>query len=149
VEIIIFFGLLAAVSIYYWLPIKNLTYIPELPPILEPERNKCESPIERFLYDALNARGEVVRTQVLCGKYRIDLALTAYKIAIECDGKDYHSSAKQKAHDKKKDEFLKANGWKVLRFSGKRIYKNTKGVIKRIEDEKGKIMAMRINELEP
>lgn len=51
------------------------------------ERHKTESPIERRLYDALKFRGECVKTQVRCGKYRIDIALPAYNIAVECDGK--------------------------------------------------------------
>ena len=50
------------------------------------EKYKCESPIERMVYDALEARGEYVRTQVPCGRYSIDIALPVYHLAIECDG---------------------------------------------------------------
>lgn len=105
--------------------------------ILDPERMKCESPIESRLYLALKHRGEYVRTQVPCGRYSIDIALPGHRIAIECDGAAYHSTKAQKAHDRAKDKFLKANGWKVLRFTGKRIYKDLNGIIKRIEKEKG------------
>jgi very-short-patch-repair endonuclease len=133
IEYIVFFGLCAAALILYWLHEKR----PKEPtPILEPERHKCESPIERRLYDALKFRGELVKTQVLCGKYRIDIALPAHNIAIECDGKAYHSTPSQKAHDRQKNAYLRDNGWKVLRFSGKRIYNDTRGVIARIEKEK-------------
>jgi very-short-patch-repair endonuclease len=133
IEYIVFFGIVAAGIVFYIL----YELKPKDPPvILEPERHKCESPIERQLYDALKAHGEFVKTQVRCGKYRIDLALPAYNIAIECDGKAYHSSKTQKIHDREKNEYLKANGWKVLRFTGKRIYKDIRGVIQRIEDAK-------------
>ncbi|WP_308162466.1 hypothetical protein [Bacillus sp. ISL-7] len=45
-----------------------------------------------------------------CGKYRIDIAFVGPRIAIECDGKDFHSSPKQKAHDYKKNAHLRKNG---------------------------------------
>jgi very-short-patch-repair endonuclease len=70
------------------------------------ERAKCESPIEYRLFNALTYRGYYVRTQVPCGKYRIDLALPTYKIAIECDGKAYHSSPAQKRHDARKNAYF-------------------------------------------
>ncbi|WP_205651888.1 endonuclease domain-containing protein [Bacillus infantis] len=104
----------------------------------DPEELKLESPIERRLYDALKSRGEFVRTQVPCGKYRIDIALPGHQIAIECDGKAYHSSKEQKAHDRRKNAYLKANGWKVLRFTGSRISRDLKGIVARIESEKEK-----------
>lgn len=105
-------------------------------PLIDPESMKVESAIERRLYDALKFRGEFIKTQVPCGKYRIDIALPAYKIAIECDGKAYHSTPEQKARDSRKNAYLKKNGWKVLRFSGSRITKDLKGVMQRIEKEK-------------
>lgn len=104
--------------------------------VIDPEGMKTESPIERRLYDCLRFRGEVVKTQVPCGKYRIDIALPAYRIAIECDGKAYHSTPEQKAHDRRKNTYLRKNGWKVLRFSGSWITRDLKGVIARIEKEK-------------
>ncbi|WP_257009461.1 endonuclease domain-containing protein [Bacillus sp. 7884-1] len=93
---------------------------PKVEPVYN-ERSKCESPIERQLYDALMLIGYAVPTQIHCGKYRIDLALIGPRIAIECDGKAYHSSPKAKARDRRKDKYLKENGWQVLRFSGRQI----------------------------
>ncbi|WP_078430996.1 endonuclease domain-containing protein [Alkalihalobacterium alkalinitrilicum] len=97
--------------------------------------DRCESPIEQRLYKVLVNNGYYVATQVPCGRYRIDLALPGDRIAIECDGEAYHSTPQQKAHDRRKNEYLRANGWKVLRFSGKRIYKDMRGILKRIEKE--------------
>jgi very-short-patch-repair endonuclease len=76
-----------------------------------------------------------VSTQVRCGKYRIDLALVGPRIAIECDGKAYHSSPEQKAHDRRKDAYLHKNGWKVLRFSGRQITRGLKYVLDKVEKE--------------
>jgi very-short-patch-repair endonuclease len=135
VEYVVFIGLLAAAVVCYI--VYELKPKEILPPA-DPEGLKVESPIERRLYDALRFRGEFVKTQVPCGKYRIDIALPAYHIAIECDGQAYHSTEAQKAHDKRKNAYLRANGWKVLRFSGSKITKDLKGVIARIEKEKKK-----------
>lgn len=98
-------------------------------------RMKTESPIERRLFDALVFRGYSPQTQVRCGKYRIDLALPSYNLALECDGKAYHSAPSQKARDRRRDAYLTEHGWKVLRFSGSQINGNLKGVLKRIENE--------------
>lgn len=94
---------------------------------------KCESPIERKLYQALVFNGYAPQTQTPCGRYRIDITLPAQRIAIECDGKAYHSSTAQRAHDRKKDKYLKDNGWRVLRFSGTTFWRNIGGVIRHIE----------------
>jgi very-short-patch-repair endonuclease len=131
----IFFSLIAAVYFYYILspdpqPIRELNQS-----LLVSERNKCESPIERRLYDALAFRGYAVTSQVPCGKYRIDLALIGPRIAIECDGKAYHSTPKAKARDRRKDKYLKDNGWRVLRFSGRMITRDLGKVLQRIETE--------------
>ncbi|MEO2074839.1 MAG: DUF559 domain-containing protein [Bacillus sp. (in: firmicutes)] len=127
IEYIVFFGLLAAGLLAF-------IFRPKPEPVYNNPRNKCESPIERQLYDALTFRGYAVTTQVPCGKYRIDLALVGPRVAIECDGKDHHSSPKAKARDKRKNECLEANGWKVLRFSGRQIYRNMGQVLHRIEE---------------
>ncbi|MED4456195.1 endonuclease domain-containing protein [Metabacillus fastidiosus] len=102
-------------------------------PDVEHQYMKCESPIERRLYTALTSRGYDVRTQVPCGRYRIDLALPQHRLAIECDGKAYHSSPEQKAHDRRKNAYLRKSGWRVLRFTGSQINSRIPKVIREIE----------------
>lgn len=131
IEYVVFFGLLL-IGLLAFLLHKQ----PE--PIIDTinaQRVKCESHIERRLFNALVFNGYSVRTQVPCGRYRIDLALTSQRIAIECDGKAYHSSPAQKAHDRRKNAYLRKNGWRVLRFSGSQINGNMSKVLARIEKE--------------
>lgn len=45
-------------------------------------------------------------------RYRIDVAFTDDKIAVEYDGWRYHDPA----HDAKRDKYLRSIGWKVLRI---------------------------------
>ncbi|USK70205.1 endonuclease domain-containing protein [Peribacillus asahii] len=129
---ILFFVILAVPVVLY------LRVRPLLEQQVEPidyQRSKCESPIERRLYNALVNNGYNVRTQVPCGRYRIDLTLPAYHIAIECDGKAYHSTPAQKAHDRRKNAYLRKQGYKVLRFSGSRINGKLGDVIAKIDKE--------------
>ena len=102
---------------------------------------KCESPIEEQLFNELRKRkgkdGEQLKvfTQVPCGNYRIDLSVfyKGKKIAIECDGKAYHTGRDQMKHDKKKDHYLKKHGWSVIRFTGSEIFRNSKGCADKVE----------------
>ncbi|HKI89284.1 MAG TPA: hypothetical protein VKA38_09670 [Draconibacterium sp.] len=66
--------------------------------------------------------------------YRLDIAiilnrksldgklLESKKVALECDGYDYHSSPQQKMNDDIRTRKLKKTGWKeVLRYSGREL----------------------------
>ena len=69
------------------------------------------------------------------GGIRVDIAIilkrikhneviSTKKIAIECDGRDYHSTEQQIRNDKERAADLLANGWNdVIRFSGSEIYR--------------------------
>lgn len=47
------------------------------------------------------------------GRYSVDFLLPKYKIALEADGAYWHSNAQR---DKRKNNFLIKNGWKVVRI---------------------------------
>ena len=85
---------------------------------------KTESPIEDILLRELKLLGFYPTTQFKVGNYRIDLAFPKHLLAIECDGKEWHSSQEQIERDQRKDKFLKENGWKVVRVGGSQIYKS-------------------------
>lgn len=128
IEYIVFFTLIAIpiiISFFY-----NPT---EDQDVYKYEVNKCESYIERRLYYGLVNNGIQPISQFPVGRYRIDLAVPSKKIAIEADGKDFHSTPKQKAHDRKRDRYLRSKGWSVLRFSGSSINKDLGGCVKRIK----------------
>jgi len=98
------------------------------------EYKKLESHIERRLYSALVNNGYKVRAQVPCGRYKIDLVIG--DVAIECDGKKYHSSPERKARDRRKSAYLRKNGYrKVMRFTGSEIVTKMPDVLRRIEKE--------------
>lgn len=92
-----------------------------------------------MLYYAKNFLRFEIRPQYLVKidniEYRLDIAIIlnrktfngkimeSKKVALECDGYDYHSSPEQKRNDDIRTRKLKKSGWKeVLRYSGRELY---------------------------
>lgn len=88
-----------------------------------------ESPIEEKVYNALKRYGVYLIPQHKIGKYRVDFALPNRRIAIECDGKEWH---KDKTKDTLRDTYLFEKGWIVYRFEGWRIEYKLRDVINEI-----------------
>jgi very-short-patch-repair endonuclease len=85
-----------------------------------------ESPIERMLYFAMLEYGLLPVCQYNIGYYRVDFAFPAEKLVVEADGKAYHRGWRVRK-DKKRQEWLQKNGWRVLRFTGSTIYNDARG----------------------
>jgi very-short-patch-repair endonuclease len=70
--------------------------------------------------------------------YRSDWAILNPKRAgallIECDGKDFHSSAEQRRHDYQKDANAHDRGYLTMRFTGSQIHKDADGCAQKIFD---------------
>lgn len=81
-----------------------------------------DSDFERDVYDVLRASGHRVHTQVGCGGYRIDLAVShptqkgVYALGIECDGAAYHSGPTARDRDRLRQSVLEGLGWKLHRI---------------------------------
>lgn len=84
-------------------------------------------------------------------QYRLDIAIIlnikvkdkiieTRKIAIECDGYDYHSSPSQKKNDDIRSRKLKSNGWReVFRYSGSELFE--------LDDKKIDLIIKEINKM--
>lgn len=58
-------------------------------------------------------------TQHPVGKYKLDIALPEYMMALELDGHDYHTNPQQRARDEMRDKYLtEVQGWRVERVQG-------------------------------
>jgi len=80
---------------------------------------KTESPIGENLYQNLLKLGLNPEIQYIDGSFRIDLAFPKINLAIEADGKKYHSKERDEFRQKKLEE----RGWKFERFTGRFLYK--------------------------
>jgi len=96
------------------------------------------SPIELRLFKAFKAKKIDVIPQYKVKGYRIDLAYfpegedAEVKIAIECDGRKYHTLAKDKEWDREKNKFLRKEGWRVVRFTGRQINKDPYKLVNKV-----------------
>lgn len=115
-------------------------------------KNK-DSKIECVLRKALWDKGYRYRKNVTSVEGKPDIVLGKYKIAIFCDSEFWHGydwenkKHEIKSHkkfwydkiekniqrDKYVNEVLTAQGWKIFRFWGKDILKNTQGCVEKIE----------------
>jgi very-short-patch-repair endonuclease len=70
--------------------------------------------------------------------YRSDWAIynpkTTGALLLECDGKEFHSSADQKAHDQKKDAAAHNRGYLTMRFTGSQIHRDADGCAQKVWD---------------
>ncbi|MFO1114789.1 MAG: DUF559 domain-containing protein [Beijerinckiaceae bacterium] len=71
------------------------------------------------------------RRQVPCGPYVADFLCHAARMVVEIDGAT-HSTEKEIAHDRRRDAWFSANGWRVVRFTNDEVYNNFEGVIETI-----------------
>lgn len=72
------------------------------------------TPIERSMWSDIRGTGIVFYPQYPVLNFFVDFANPQMKIAIECDGKDWHDPKKDAIRDAK----LRDIGWNVYRFTG-------------------------------
>jgi very-short-patch-repair endonuclease len=101
-------------------------------------QDDTDSPFEDAVYAILDAHGYVVRKQVGCAGYRIDLAIAdpdqpgAYLLGIECDGAKYHSSPVARDRDRLRQQILEGLGWRIHRIWSTDWYRNRKETVDRL-----------------
>ena len=76
-----------------------------------------------------NRLGVKLRRQVPFGPYIVDFFCFSAKLVVELDGSQHHT-LEGKEYDFHRDEFLKAHGMTVLRFSNKEFFVNRDGVLR-------------------
>jgi very-short-patch-repair endonuclease len=96
------------------------------------------SPIEMALWQDIRAMGLDLWPQLPVGRFFVDFGNPVAKLAVECDGRQWHRDA---AKDQARDEELEAKGWMVIRIPGYqcngRILDSEEAEMKGIEDREG------------
>jgi len=75
-----------------------------------------------------NRHGYNFRRRHPVGPYIADFACALAKLAIEVDGAT-HSSDEEIRYDARRDTYLKARGWRVLRITNVDVYANLDAVV--------------------
>lgn len=77
------------------------------------------TPIEYDCWCSIRCQGVILFPQFSVAGYILDFANPYLKIAVECDGKDWHNEEK----DKLRDTILyEKHGWKTFRIKGSEFY---------------------------
>lgn len=99
-------------------------------------RNQLTTPEEILWYYLRNRRFEGLkfRRQVPIKKYIADFVCFEKKLIIELDGSG-HLKDEQMIHDKKREDFLKSQNYKILRFYNNDIFNNLQSVLEKIYQE--------------
>ena len=92
-----------------------------------------DSPLELALCEALLKRGVAARTGVVVGKHRLDLAVErdGVRLDIECDGAAFHTDHER---DSARDHAVEAQGWTVMRLSGRALSRDLDACVDAIVD---------------
>ena len=89
---------------------------------------------ERRLWYWLRAHrfdGHKIKRQVPIGPYIVDFACLGSKLIIEVDGGQHSESQR----DVERDNYLRENGFRILRFWNNDVLRNTDGVLELILSE--------------
>ena len=87
--------------------------------------------VETIMWKLLRGRrlaGVKFRRQLPIGPFVADFACVQHKLIIELDGGQHVESAA----DMKRDAYLTANGWRILRFWNNDVIANREGVLERM-----------------
>jgi very-short-patch-repair endonuclease len=75
--------------------------------------------------------GVAFRKQHPIGAYIVDFAAPSISLVVELDG-GQHGTPAGADEDRKRDGFLAAKGWQVLRFWNSDVFENCDGVVETI-----------------
>lgn len=109
-------------------------------PLIKNEINRLSgqimlSPIEEYLWNALKLDGltHLALWQFPIGPFKIDIAFPIARLAVECDGFEYHrENYEQLERDERRDKYLARKGWVTLRITGIEIRRNMPACIEKI-----------------
>jgi very-short-patch-repair endonuclease len=93
------------------------------------ELRRSAPPAERLLWSKLSSgqvNGRRFTRQFQIGKYHVDLVCRSHKLVIEVDGWSHDS---QQEYDMQRDGFMRAHGYRVLRFTNGDVTTNLEGVV--------------------
>lgn len=85
------------------------------------QRAKCSNKLEKRVYDALRFKGyyPIVQYKVPNKRFKLDFAFfspNGLKIDVEIDG-PFHRTPEGTKRDRRRDKYMKTNGWKVIRIT--------------------------------
>ena len=96
-------------------------------------KNSTEA--EKILWQRLRNKqleGFKFRRQQILGRYIVDFVNFERKLVIELDGSQH---ALEKERDRKRDHWLEAQGFEVLRYWNNEVFENLDGVLETVREK--------------
>ena len=108
------------------------------PLLLELARKNRNNPTEAesILWNYLKADGLGVtfKRQHIIGDYIVDFVCISNKLIVELDG-GYHNLPQQQCKDTERTEWLKSQGYAVIRFTNEELFNSIDQVLRTIEEK--------------
>ncbi len=95
---------------------------------------RTQTVAERRLWEVLRKRKLGIRRQAPMGPYVVDFVCHAARLVIEIDGY-YHGSDDARRKDAERDAWLRARGYRVIRFPEKEVRERLPEIAERIAAE--------------
>jgi len=98
------------------------------------EMRKDMTESERLFWSRVRRKqlgGAQFYRQKIIGSYIVDFYCPKARLVIEIDG-DHHHEASEIEYDSVRDEYMQAQGLKVLRFSNREVLGNMAGVLEKV-----------------
>jgi very-short-patch-repair endonuclease len=112
-----------------------------------------DSPFEEDVYHTMKQHSSlqdyIIRTQVGCSGYRIDLAIAhnncpgEFLLGIECDGASYHSSSTARDRDRLRQQVLERLGWSIHRIWSTEWFRNKPDQVRLLIEKIRQLQQMR------
>lgn len=100
---------------------------------------KNQTPAEKILWNKIRNKkfqGFKMRRQVPVGPYIADFMCVEKLLIIEIDG-DSHYEPGAKERDSKREEYLRSQGFRVVRFGGKQTVESVDSVLRILGEKLG------------
>lgn len=102
-------------------------------------RDRHETDIEQRFREALGRRGlrlgiDFATQYPLRHSFVLDFAFPGQKVAIEVDGRRWHSSLQARKRDGFKNKILRQQGWRLFRFWDHEIMNDVDGCVSKVLD---------------
>ena len=88
------------------------------------------SAIEEMVEKELASMGVAYKSQEKIGPWLVDFYLPEHRLVIECDGDYWHNRPEVKRRDKRKNKWLIAHGYTIIRLKEKDIRKDVKQALR-------------------
>lgn len=98
-----------------------------------PQLARCENKFERhFVLLCERYRFPIPEPNVPIGRFRPDMLWADRRLIVELDGKPGHTTPADRQRDKRRQEWLEACGYTVIRFTWDEVHNTPEVVVARL-----------------